>query len=47
LAAEALDLLQLLITTDPQEWAGLDTERLLVAEVEPGDTIVARTDASS
>ncbi|WP_326762165.1 LacI family transcriptional regulator [Streptomyces phaeochromogenes] len=47
LAAEALDLLQLLITTDPQEWAGLDTERLLVAEVEPGDTIVARTDTSS
>ncbi|MFF3707823.1 LacI family DNA-binding transcriptional regulator [Streptomyces phaeochromogenes] len=47
LATEALDLLQLLITTDPQEWAGLDTERLLVAEVEPGDTIVARTDAPS
>ncbi|MFI6288000.1 LacI family DNA-binding transcriptional regulator [Streptomyces sp. NPDC051018] len=47
LATEALDLLQLLITTDPQEWAGLDIQRLLVAEVEPGDTIVARTDARS
>ncbi|MEU2133856.1 LacI family DNA-binding transcriptional regulator [Streptomyces sp. NPDC018352] len=47
LAAEALDLLQLLITTSPQEWDGLDRERLLVAEVEPGDTIVARTESPS
>jgi DNA-binding LacI/PurR family transcriptional regulator len=44
LAAEALDLLRLLITTDPQEWAGMDTRRLLVAAVEPGETIVERTD---
>ncbi|MEV7869691.1 LacI family DNA-binding transcriptional regulator [Streptomyces sp. NPDC088124] len=47
LAAEALDLLQLLIGTDPQEWAALDRERLLVAEVEPGDTIVTRTESPS
>jgi DNA-binding LacI/PurR family transcriptional regulator len=44
LAAEALDLLRLLIATDPDEWAGIDTRRLLVAEVEPGNTIVGRTD---
>ncbi|MEE1800728.1 LacI family DNA-binding transcriptional regulator [Streptomyces sp. NPDC101062] len=42
-AAEALELLQQLITTDPREWAGLDTQRLLVAEVEAGDTVVARS----
>jgi hypothetical protein len=28
--------------TDPDEWAGLDAQRLLVAEVEAGDTVVAR-----
>ncbi len=39
-ASEALELLQLLITTNPQEWSGLDAQRLLVAEVEAGDTIV-------
>ncbi|MEV0490551.1 LacI family DNA-binding transcriptional regulator [Streptomyces atratus] len=42
-AAEALELLQQLVNTDPQEWADLDTQRLLVAEVEAGDTIVARS----
>ena len=46
-ASEALDLLQQLISTDPQEWAALDIRRLLLAEVEPGDTIAARTDARS
>ncbi|MFE4668260.1 LacI family DNA-binding transcriptional regulator [Streptomyces sp. NPDC056716] len=42
-AADALELLQQLIVTDPQEWAGLDTQRLLVAEVEAGETVVARS----
>ncbi|WUJ75249.1 LacI family transcriptional regulator [Kribbella soli] len=42
LAAEALDLLQLLIDTEPDEWAELETRRLLVAEVEPGETIVGQ-----
>jgi hypothetical protein len=42
-AAEALDLLQQLIMTDPAEWAGLDAQRLLVAEVEAGDTIVGHS----
>ncbi|MFC7620335.1 LacI family DNA-binding transcriptional regulator [Microlunatus sp. GCM10028923] len=39
-AAAALELLQQLIITDPQSWPGLDTQRLMRAEVEPGDTIV-------
>ncbi|MGW1209826.1 LacI family DNA-binding transcriptional regulator [Streptomyces sp. NPDC002499] len=42
-AAEALGLLQQLITTDPQEWVELDIQRLLVAEVEVGDTIAVRS----
>ncbi|MCP2322234.1 DNA-binding LacI/PurR family transcriptional regulator [Hamadaea flava] len=46
IAAEALELLQQLITTDPQEWATLETQRLLMAEVETGGTIVARSAAS-
>ncbi|MFJ4688944.1 LacI family DNA-binding transcriptional regulator [Streptomyces sp. NPDC088789] len=46
-AAEALELLHQLITTDPQEWAALDTQRLLVAGVEAGDTIAARPTGQS
>ncbi|MFF0267133.1 LacI family DNA-binding transcriptional regulator [Kribbella sp. NPDC004536] len=45
LAAEALDLLRLLIATDPAEWGGIEIRRFLVAEVEPGETIVERTGA--
>ncbi|MDX2972550.1 LacI family DNA-binding transcriptional regulator [Kribbella solani] len=47
LAAEALDLLQLLISTEPGEWTDLDTQRFLVAGVEPGDTIITRTAEST
>jgi len=42
LAVEALDLLQQLIATEPAEWAGLDIQRLLVADLEPGETLVER-----
>jgi DNA-binding LacI/PurR family transcriptional regulator len=41
-AAEALDLLQTLIATDPAEWAGLEIQRLLQAEIEPGETMIGR-----
>ncbi len=41
-AAEALDLLQTLIATDPAEWPGLETQRLLLAEIEQGETLVER-----
>ncbi|NUT37291.1 MAG: LacI family DNA-binding transcriptional regulator [Hamadaea sp.] len=47
LASEALDLLQSLIGTDPQDWAGLEIRRHLVAGVEPGDTVVTRTDRAA
>jgi DNA-binding LacI/PurR family transcriptional regulator len=39
LASEALELLELLITTETSRWSGLDRQRFLVAEVEPGGTI--------
>ncbi|GAB3920430.1 LacI family DNA-binding transcriptional regulator [Kribbella albertanoniae] len=42
LAAEALDLLQTLIITDPNEWHTLEIRRLLVAEVRSRETIVPR-----
>ena len=41
-AAEALDLLQTLIATDPADWAGLEIQRLLQAEIEPGETMIGR-----
>ncbi|TDD63253.1 LacI family transcriptional regulator [Kribbella antibiotica] len=42
LAAEALDLLQLLISTEPSEWHTLEIRRLLLAEVRSSETIVPR-----
>ncbi|MEU9337193.1 LacI family DNA-binding transcriptional regulator [Streptomyces sp. NPDC048290] len=41
-AAEALELLRQLIINDPEEWAALDTQRLLTAGVETGETVVDR-----
>jgi DNA-binding LacI/PurR family transcriptional regulator len=41
-AAEALDLLQTLIATDPADWPGLEIQRLLQAEIEPGETMIGR-----
>ncbi|MFG3420933.1 LacI family DNA-binding transcriptional regulator [Micromonospora sp. NPDC048063] len=44
-AAEALALLQQLITTTPEEWDALDTQRLLSADLEAGETVVERRPA--
>jgi DNA-binding LacI/PurR family transcriptional regulator len=44
-AAEALALLQRLITTAPEEWDSLDTQRLLSADLEAGETVVERREA--
>ncbi|PZF83339.1 LacI family DNA-binding transcriptional regulator [Jiangella anatolica] len=42
-AAVALDVLHELIASPVEDWDTLDTQRLLGAEVEPGETIVERT----
>jgi DNA-binding LacI/PurR family transcriptional regulator len=44
-AAEALGLLQQLITTPSDEWAALDTQLLLPGQVEVGESMVARVSA--
>ncbi|SDU51700.1 LacI family DNA-binding transcriptional regulator [Jiangella alkaliphila] len=41
-AAEALEVLHELIASPVEDWDSLDTQRLLGAEVEPGETIVER-----
>lgn len=45
IAAEALNLLQQLVTTPAEEWGGLEIQRLLQGKVELGETLVERTDA--
>lgn len=44
-AAEALELLQQLVSTPADDWPLLDRQRLLSAEVELGETLVGRSDA--
>ena len=44
-AAEALSLLQQLVTTPAEEWDGLETQRLLQGKVELGETLVERVSA--
>ncbi|MEV0810882.1 LacI family DNA-binding transcriptional regulator [Micromonospora sp. NPDC050200] len=44
-ATEALALLQQLIMTAPEEWDTLDTQRLLSADLEAGETVVERRPA--
>ncbi|MBT2499566.1 LacI family DNA-binding transcriptional regulator [Agromyces sp. ISL-38] len=45
-AAEALSLLQQLVTTRAEEWDSLDTQRLLQGKVELGETLVERMSAT-
>ncbi|WP_448810492.1 LacI family DNA-binding transcriptional regulator [Agromyces bauzanensis] len=44
-AAEALSLLQQLVTTRAEEWDALETQRLLQGKVELGETLVERMSA--